>query len=116
MYPNCVPVKAMLVSLIAGEAVLPHRDLSTILEESHRVHLPIVTDPAVMFTVGDETIHMPAGSIYEIDNTRVHGVVNGSSIDRIHLIVDMLPEISMPPTGFNVVPVNSSTLPNGFRF
>jgi len=38
--------------------------------------------------VGDTEVHMKPGELWEINNRREHGVVNGGGEDRIHLIVD----------------------------
>jgi len=54
-----------------------------------RLHLPVQTSPHVRFHVGECSRHLDAGSLYEIDNSSLHFVKNGSSIDRIHLIFNL---------------------------
>lgn len=51
----------------------------------------MVTHEDVLFTVLDNTMNMKAGSAYEINNGMPHSVINNSNVDRIHLIVDLLP-------------------------
>lgn len=83
-------IRATLVRLKAGGEIAAHQDLNFSLTHSHRVHVPIVTNPGVLFTVGDETKHLPAGTVYEINNRRMHSVVNEGSEDRVHLILDFV--------------------------
>lgn len=54
-----------------------------------RIHIPVQTHKDVLFHIGDETINMEEGSIYEINNNlKLHGVENNSDIDRVHIITD----------------------------
>jgi hypothetical protein len=81
---------AMMVKLPAGQNVGVHRDKGNYREFCSRLHIPLQTHPDVIMSCGDSEIHMELGKIYEINNTRwKHGVVNPSSVDRIHLIVDV---------------------------
>lgn len=81
-------VRANLVRLRPGGSIAPHKDNNFSLAHSHRIHVPLLTNVAVTFTVGDETVHMPEGEIYEINNRRLHSVSNLGSEDRVHLIMD----------------------------
>ena len=83
-------IRYVIVNLPAGQSVKPHYDRSKESFNIHRrVHIPIITHPNVKFTVGEETIFMPPGEVYEINNDgKMHGVSNDSHIDRIHAIVD----------------------------
>jgi len=49
-----------------------------------------VTNDAVWFSVGSETINMREGQLYEINNRRLHSVENKGSDDRVHLILDFV--------------------------
>ena len=57
----------------------------------HRIHIPIVTNEKSIFFVNGEEKNMRGGEIWEIDNEAVHMVENRSDADRIHLIVDWMP-------------------------
>lgn len=81
-------VRASLVRLKAGCSIAAHQDNNFSLTHSHRVHLPIVTNDDVQFAVGDETINMREGELYEINNRRMHSVHNNGTDDRVHLILD----------------------------
>lgn len=83
-------IRATLVRLKAGGSIEPHQDMNFSLAHSHRVHLPVVTNDRVFFTVGKETMAMPAGELYEINNRRRHGVTNDSGEDRVHVILDFV--------------------------
>jgi hypothetical protein len=83
-------IRATLVRLKAGSGIDAHRDMNFSLTHSHRVHLPLITNDDVYFTVGNETIHMPEGHLYEVNNRRVHSVQNNGAEDRVHLILDFV--------------------------
>lgn len=83
-------VRATLVRLRAEGSIAPHKDNNFSLAHSHRIHLPVITNDQVLFTVGRDTINLPAGEMYEINNRRMHSVVNGSDCDRVHLILDFV--------------------------
>ena len=81
-------IRMILVKLLANGSIPRHVDQGETLAKSHRMHLPIVTNEQNLFSVGDTEMHMKSGELWEINNRREHGVVNGGSEDRIHLIVD----------------------------
>lgn len=83
-------IRATLVRLRAGGSIDPHQDNNFSLAHSHRVHLPVVTNDKVLFTVGRETMALPAGELYEINNRRKHSVRNGSNEARVHVILDFV--------------------------
>ena len=48
-----------------------------------------------MFTVGEEEKNMRVGEMWEINNNdKSHSVINGSDIDRVHLILDYITQIN----------------------
>ncbi len=65
-----------------------HVDTNRYWQEHLRVHIPVVTDPSVRFTCGDEDVHMAAGEVWVFDTWREHGVDNPAGHDRIHLVID----------------------------
>ena len=59
------------------------------LKNTFRYHIPLKTNPYVVFTVGGEGRNLKEGEIWEIKNTeKIHSVYNKGFYDRIHLIVD----------------------------
>jgi hypothetical protein len=80
--------RIILANLLAERNILPHVDTGEQLLKCKRHHIPIVTNPLVMFNVGDEKINMIEGDVWEINNANQHYVQNFSDKDRIHIIVD----------------------------
>jgi uncharacterized protein (TIGR03032 family) len=65
-----------------------HVDTNRYWQEHLRVHVPVVTDPSVRFTCGDERVHMAPGEAWVFDTWREHGVENPAGHDRVHLVID----------------------------
>lgn len=84
-------IRSMVVNLMAGGSIAEHYDSDTLFTFSHRIHVPLQTNPDVCFTVGGSPYNLEAGMAYEINNQLYHSVVNGGDQDRWHLIFDYLP-------------------------
>jgi hypothetical protein len=48
----------------------------------------VITNPGVLFTCDDETVHMGAGECWLFDSFRWHDVQNQGDAQRIHLVLD----------------------------
>lgn len=83
-------VRATLVRLRAGGSINPHTDNNFSLVHSHRVHVPLVSNEKVLFTVGKESRVLLSGEVVEINNRRMHSVANDGATDRVHLILDFV--------------------------
>ena len=81
-------IRANFLRLMPGEAIAEHRDMNFSLAHAHRVHVPIITNDRVAFTVAGETLNIPEGEIYEINNRRPHSVRNEGDEPRVHLVLD----------------------------
>jgi Flp pilus assembly protein TadD len=90
-------VRIILAKLVAGGTIPQHTDAGFSLLNCHRVHLPIITNDDVIFSVGDEDINMRIGELWEINNGTTHTVENRSTQDRIHLIIDWMPNYAGKP-------------------
>ena len=88
---NSKVARSMLIILPSGKKISPHPDSGHYLMSVHRCHIPIQTNPEVMFTVGQTTINMQVGQGYEINNSKWHYVSNNGTTDRVHLLIDLLP-------------------------
>lgn len=88
---NSKLARSMLIRLPASKKIQPHPDSGHYLMSVHRCHIPIQTNPEVMFTVGQTTINMQVGQGYEINNSKWHYVSNNGTTDRVHLLIDLLP-------------------------
>ncbi len=84
-------VRSELVVLKANKKVSPHVDGGQMLNISRRCHIPIFTNDNVFFTVFKNRVNMKPGICYEINNGMPHSVENNSDLDRVHLILDILP-------------------------
>jgi hypothetical protein len=100
-------VSAVLIAnLPAGDVIYPHVDTGKFLEVPSRVHIPLQTNPDVVYRIGGayieregrdrmerhvmaRDVRMAAGEIWEIDNLSYHSVRNGGSTDRWHLIINV---------------------------
>lgn len=83
--------RSMLVKLLPRCSIAPHNDIGYYLRSVHRCHIPVVTNDNVIFGLGDLRMNMKVGTCYEIDNKNKHYVENNSDLDRVHLIVDIIP-------------------------
>lgn len=88
-YKGVEIMSLVLVKLKANGIIDEHIDEDGMYSETHRVHIPLITNNKCVFTVGQETYTMSEGEIVEINNCIPHGVVNGDA-DRVHLIMDVL--------------------------
>lgn len=83
-----VLARSRLMRLAAGAEVSPHIDFNYHWYTRVRIHIPIVTNPQVIFHCGDQQRHMQAGECWIFDSWREHRVVNDSDQDRVHLVID----------------------------
>ena len=83
--------RALLARLPPGGTVGTHRDVGTYYAVRDRYHLAISNEAqGSILRVEDEEVDLPRGSLWRIDNTRLHSARNRSGTDRIHLIFDVL--------------------------
>lgn len=85
-------LNAQIALLGPGGAIPEHVDYGPVLEATHRVHVPLETQPGVLFLVEGQNVPLEVGQAYELDNMRPHAVFNRSLRRRIHLIVDYYEE------------------------
>lgn len=80
--------RSRLMGLRAGGEVPQHVDSHYYWRTHWRIHIPIVTNPQVLFSCGGETVHMEPGECWLFDSFRWHRVVNGGTEQRVHLVLD----------------------------
>lgn len=83
--------RAEIIKMKANVKIRKHVDGGSFLQYARRCHVPIITNDNVFFTVLDNTVNMKAGTLYEINNSLPHSVENNSDQDRVHLILDIMP-------------------------
>ena len=83
------PIGRTRLMRIDGNAeATEHVDVNYYWQQRMRVHVPIVTDPAVRFLCGDKSLHMRPGEAWIFDTWRMHNVINPCPSRRIHLVID----------------------------
>ena len=84
-----VLARSRLMKLGAGCEVQYHVDFNYHWYTRVRIHIPISTNPGVVFYCGAENVHMREGECWIFDNWRRHNVINAGAQDRIHLVIDL---------------------------
>lgn len=84
---------AILLCIPPGKATKAHVDRSLLFKYTHRCHLPLKTSIDAKFVFGSTSTHLEQGSWYEVNNLTLHKVVNSGTENRIHLMVDILPNL-----------------------
>jgi hypothetical protein len=85
---GCVWGRSRLMGLAAGADVPLHIDVHYHWRTHRRLHVPVITNPGVLFTCNDETVHMRAGECWLFDSFSLHKVQNKGNERRIHLVLD----------------------------
>lgn len=67
-----------------------HKDGEEVWHQTHRIHIPIITNDGAFLLAEGRAKHIPVGEAWTFDNQTDHGVVNGNST-RVHLIIDVDP-------------------------
>ena len=84
-------LRAMAARLPPHATIEGHVDGHPSFSCAHRIHVPLLTNPDVIFFVGGRQVTMDVCKGYEINNQLVHSVHNGGEEDRIHFIFDYVP-------------------------
>ncbi|TNF90151.1 MAG: hypothetical protein EP300_03785 [Gammaproteobacteria bacterium] len=90
-------VRALFARLAGHGRIDTHTDGLYSLLKCNRIHVPIITNDQVVFTIGGEQKVLGEGEMWEINNATLHAVDNNSDQDRIHLIVDWVPNCTVRP-------------------
>ena len=92
-YADPVYPKAMLARLAAGHGIDQHTDGDGHGEGSHplthRIHVPLQTNPRATLTVDGADFHLEAGHAFEVNNLVPHSAFNGGEEDRIHFLFEV---------------------------
>ena len=81
-------VRARLLRVQSGAALDAAADGSFSETQAHRVHVPVLVSDGVQFAVGDETLCIPAGEIYEVNNCRPRRLLNRGPMPCVHLVLE----------------------------
>lgn len=86
---ECELQTARFLKLGAGSEIKRHRDYELGPEDGFvRVHIPVQTNDAVLFTLDDVGIPMKVGEAWFLNVNKYHSVTNAGETDRIHLVID----------------------------
>jgi hypothetical protein len=88
---NGFVLRILLAKLCAGGKIEEHVDSGYSLLEVHRLHMPLITNEQTTFLFGGTEKRMAAGDCWEINNGHKHAVFNNGIEDRVHLILDWMP-------------------------
>lgn len=91
LFPDHVIMRGEMSTLPPRVSVVPHIDDGWMHQNSHRVHIPIYTNPLCKQMFETRSYHFSAGGIYEMNNRITHGAFNVGETVRVHLILDILP-------------------------
>ena len=87
-YARAVFPRVMLARMPPGGVIKPHVDANPAAKWPHKIHVPLLTNPQVVFLVGEQGYHFPEGQAVEVNNLGIHAVRNDGPSDRIHLIFE----------------------------
>ncbi len=89
--PGGTIIRAMAANLLAGGKITPHVDQHPSFHIGHRIHVPITSNPRVRFMINGQPYRFKPGEAYEINNQKMHSVMNKGKEDRITFIFDYVP-------------------------
>jgi hypothetical protein len=87
---DCETECVRLMRLTPGSTIKEHRDHDLDAQlGAARIHIPIVTNPRVVFEVNRIPVVMAPGEAWYLRLADPHRVFNGGTSDRVHLVVDV---------------------------
>lgn len=81
--------RVLITRLRPGGRIDPHVDGGAHAAYYDRYHIVLQSLAGSIFMCGEEVVSMNAGEVWWFDNKVTHSVVNNSTDDRLHLIVDI---------------------------
>lgn len=89
--PGGTVIRAMAAKLLSGKKITPHVDRHQSFHRGHRIHVPISTNSRVRFMIDGQPYQLQVGEAYELNNQKMHSVMNKGKEDRITFIFDYVP-------------------------
>jgi hypothetical protein len=81
--------RVMINKIRPGGRIFPHADTPVHAQYWDRYHIVLQSAQGCTFRCGDETVYMAPGQVWWFQNAIEHEVLNGSAVDRIHMIIDI---------------------------
>lgn len=89
---QCPHGRVRIMKLMPGTIIREHRDtfeeVSDYAFGQVRLHIPIVTNEKVIFTVGGKNYHLKEGHLYYVNFSKKHYVRNDGDVARTHLVLE----------------------------
>lgn len=83
------PHAVRLMRLTPGSVIKEHTDHDLAAEDGMaRIHVPVATNPGVVFEVNRRRVHMAPGEAWYLRLADPHRVANRGASDRVHLVID----------------------------
>lgn len=76
------------MTLAPGGIIKKHTD-TFLSDHIFRLHVPVITNPQVEFTLNDERCFWKEGELWYGDFTKTHYGINKSGEERVHLVLDV---------------------------
>jgi Aspartyl/Asparaginyl beta-hydroxylase len=89
-FSELVTVRGEIVNLLPGKELTLHKDIYWFHKYSRRIHIPLCTNSECRQIFEDREYHLKVGKFYEINNRILHSAYNRGSVDRIHIILDLM--------------------------
>ena len=90
-YPDYRFVKGEISVCPGEEKQGMHRDPRVFHRFSHRIHIPLITNPSAKLQIGKNSWHLEKYGVYLFNNLRLHRSFNEGNDFRVHIILDMMP-------------------------
>lgn len=84
------------LAIISNSVIIPHKDLLELssvpsqARNTHRVHVPLVTNEQCYFSEGEIVYRMRCGEVWFFDSSNVHSAASFSNQKRLHLLLDFM--------------------------
>lgn len=91
-HKNGVVNRIALVEMAPGGRIDPHVDGQDMAALAHRIHVPLITPPGVVYKIDGRKLKMQVGRAYDFNNRKTHSVRNGSKRPRVNILIDYLPD------------------------
>lgn len=88
---QCEKQAIRLMKLFPGSEIKAHRDSECGYEDGvFRIHIPLITEPEVLFYFDGSPLHMPVGEAWYGNFNALHRIVHKGTRPRVHLVIDGL--------------------------
>lgn len=83
-------VRCEIVKMHGNSSIPAHIDSGEFLYLGRRIHIPLITNKDVIFTILNHSLNMEVGKWYDINNSLPHSVDNPTDKERTHIIIDLI--------------------------